>query len=272
MRKIFLLLCVVLCGCPIPARNFHTVARSKEKLTYNLVIKNDSSVSLDYKYAPVPQRTDFDELVFVQKYMKSKESLDAKGLSTSINRPNTINIYGTVKKSCESKKLYTGIDCGAYLDYDPFIEGYPNVNVDGLPARFVIMIEGDSRCYSLVYNCKKGSENSTVVITDETIKRLQTFKEDELKFGYNGRRDYYGKSVKIQENLYCFERLDLKGNSLIDYAKISGIDHNITLYGRIYLTKDESVGFTHKGDLILYSDNEDKLFYIKDDASVNSID
>ena len=272
MKKLLLLLSVALSACPIPNRNFHSVARSKEKLAYNILIQNDSSVSLEYKYAPVPQRTDYNELDVVKKYRNIEKNLEVMGLYPSINGPNTINIYGSVKKGCVSKKLYTGIDCGAYLDYDPFIFGYPNVNVDGLPARFVIMIEGDTRCYSLVYNCEKTSEATTVVITDEIINKLKSFNDDEFKRGYNGGRDYYGKSVKIQDRLYCFGRIDLKGNSLTQYTKIPGIDYNVIFYGRIYLTKDESVGFTNKGELILYNDNEEKFYYVKDDASVNPIE
>lgn len=279
MKKIFCLFTLgifFLTACPGPfvPTNKHSIARIKEKYTCNLQIDNRSSYNLQYKYAPVPTRKDFNDLQFVKRYRnKIENDVIAMGFDSNITFPNPINIWGTISKVAVSKSLFTGIDSG----FSFLLFNYPNVNVDGLPARFVLMVEGDSRFYSLVYNCEKKNETSTVVITDETIKRLKAFKEDEFKVGYNGRRDSYGKSVEIQDRLYCFERVDLKKSSLIDYMVYPGYDSTRVFYDRVILTfyfdYAESPEMPKNNKvLILYNDNEDKFYYIKDDASVNPVE
>ena len=285
MKKLvvlFLFVVAVFTSCPgvYCPKNVHSVARIKEKYTCNIQIENRSSCNLEYKYAPVPTRTDFNELLFIKEYNDSvKKILNEANLyevtyDQLIFDPLFINVYGTLSKETKSKNLYTGIDCGVPLV--PYLLGYPNINVDGLPARFVLMIEGDSRAYSLVCNCEKKNETSTVVITDDTIKRLQTFKDDEFKRGYNGRRDFYGKSVEIEDRLYCFERIDIKKNSLNDYSKIPETDFSGILYARVFLTRFFSKKYPELPEadevLILYNDNEEKFYYVKDDASVNLIE
>ena len=271
MKKLLpFLLLVFITSCPI-LDNRYSVARIKERYACNIQIENRSSYNLEYKYAPVPMRMDYNDLSFVKEYNSSINEFLKKANSKS--HLKYINIFGTLSKDSTSKNLYTGIDCGVHSVV--YIVGYPNVNVDGLPARFVLMIEGDSRAYSLVYNCEKKNETSTVVITDDTIKRLQTFKDDEFKRGYNGRRDYYGKSVAIEDRLYCFERIDIKKNSLNDYSKIPETDFSGILYARVFLTRFFSKKYPELPEadevLILYNDNEEKFYYVKDDASVNLI-
>ena len=139
------------------------------------------------------------------------------------------------------------------------------------------MIDGDTRCYSLVYDCEAKNETSTVVITDETIMRLQSFKDSEFEKGYNGKREWYGASVKIEDRLYCFKRVEIKKSSLKDYSAIDGVDGNLVLYGRInlsyffdYTKYPECLPNTEV--IIHYDDDQDKFYYIKDDASVNPVD
>ena len=216
MKKLLpFLLSVFITSCPI-LYNMYSVARIKERYTCNIQIENRSSYNLEYKYAPVPMRMDYNDLSFVKEYNSSIYEFLKKANSKS--HLEYINIFGTLSKDSTSKNLYTGIDCGVHSVV--YIVGYPNVNVDGLPARFVLMIEGDSRAYSLVYNCEKKNETSTVVITDDTIKRLQTFKEDEFECSYNGKREWYGESVKIQDKLYCFEKYDTGKFSLLNHTYI----------------------------------------------------
>ena len=296
MKKLvvlFLFVVAVFTSCPgvVVPKNVHSVARIKEKYTCNIQIENRSSYNLEYKYAPVPTRTDFNELIFIKEYNDSvKKILNETNLDAATYniynlpvKPLFINVYGTLSKETKSKNLYTGIDCGVPDSINPIKLSYSNINVDGLPARFVLMIEGDSRVYSLVYNCEKKNETSTVVITDDTIKRLQTFKDDEFKRGYNGRRDFYGKSVEIGDRFYCFERIDIKKNSLKEYLKdyreISEMNFGGILYARVFLAcwferryPGLPIVIDDKKVLILYHDNEEKFYYVKGDASVNPIE
>lgn len=277
MKKlvITLLFTTFLLSCHIP-KNAHSIARIKEKYPYNLELTNQSALELQYRYAIVPYRKDLESLEVWKKAEETEKKIYGLGFVASILDDATFNIFGKLKNS-EADIMYTGIDCGAYYNLNPVLTltDYPNVNVDGLPARFVLAIDGDTNWYSLVYDCEKGEETNKVIITDEIIQRLRDIKQDDFIVGYNGKRQFYGKSVKIDERLYCFGKLDTKKNSLIDYSEIEGVQ-KYTFYGRIplyyFFDYDKYPEYPQKKSvLILYNSNEDKFYYVKDDASVNPI-
>ena len=271
-----LLLTTSFLSCRIP-KNWHSIARIKEKYPYNLELNNQSSFELQYRYAIVPYRKDLESLEIRRKILEVEKKIFDLGFSATIWSDDNYNIFGKIKNS-EAAIMYTGIDCGAYMDFNPWVSlfDYPNINVDGLPARFVLVIEGDTNWYSLVYDCEKGIETNKVIITDETIKRLQGIKNDDFVLGYNGNRQFYGKSVKVDDRLYCFEKIDTKKTSLIDYSKIDGIKQP-DFYGRIplYYFSEDTLDPNYRQNiavLVFYNNNEDKFYYVKDDASVNPID
>lgn len=293
MKKIvpfFLLIMLTIMSCPvIPHQN--SIARIKERYRCNVELVNNSSVTIQYKYAPVLQRMDLKSLPFYNDFVAAKDKLDKLDFDY-IGMSYGFNIAGELAKGMQST-LYTGIDCGIH-EFRPLLSGYPNANVDGLPARFAIMIEGDTRIYVLVHNCKKINKTSTVIITDETINRLKTFKDDEYAIDYNGKRESYGESVKIQDRLYCFERYDLKKNSLFDYNPIgegdeivygiAGVGENTEIlvgerkalfYGRVLTSVSNSDGYNKLKDrsevlalnnknnyVLLLNDNSKRYFYI----------
>ena len=291
MKKLvvlFLFVVAVFTSCPgvVVPKNAHSVARIKERYTCNIQIENKSQYKLEYKYASVPTREDFKTIGYIKKYDNeiSKKLTELDFFTWKASLMPYVNVYGYIAPNNTSNILYTGIDCGHYaIVRAPSIDNfsYPNRNVDGLPTRFVLMIDGDSNCYSLVYDCKKEIEVNKIVITDDTIKRLQTFKDDEFECSYNGKREWYGESVKIQDKLYCFEKYDTGKLSLFDHTyieknKYSSNDSENFMYGRIwfYHNAPNNVIYPTYANLVmvLYNDNEEKFYYVKDDASVNLIE
>ena len=179
--------------------------------------------------------------------------------------------------------MYTGIDGGVFSLESPSLASKPNSNLDGLPARFILMVDGDTICYSLVCDCEEKDQTTSVTITDETIKRLKTFKDEEFEIGYNGKREWYGKSVKIQEGLYCFGRYDYKRSALNDYTDIDGFGRDFSevdryensFYGRIpYLFPCVTPPENHmynKELILFYNDNDEKFYGVKQGGIVAEV-
>ena len=282
MKKFLLLICVlVFIFASCIGKNRHSIARIKEKYACNIDIVNNSSYKLHYKYAPVPERNDYDNLPFTSNIALTIAKLEKLDFVVNSRLPHYFNVYGTVA-SKEEKRLYSGIDAGPCSFIEPM--DWANSNLDGLPSRFVIVIDGETTCYSLVADCAEKNSNTTVEITNETIERLKTFKDEEFEIGYNGKREWYGKSVKIQNGLYCFSRYDFKKNPLVDYSYIEGMTKLLTneellhqaLYARIPCHYD-STGLYIRIErenyvIIFYNDDDQKFYYVKSDASVNPVD
>ena len=282
MKKIFYLIILAVfffTSCPgvyTPVHK-HSVARIKEKYDCAITLINASSKAIQFKYAPVPYQKNIEtNLPFYSEYVNNigdklaALSLKGGGSPAFDTGCYYLNVFGSLNKN-DSAVLYTGIDGGTYAP-DNIMEIYPNSNVDGLPARFVLMIDGDTTCYSLVYNCKSHKDNSEnqVVITDDTIAALSKISEDDFDCGYNWRRRWYGKSVTVQDRLYCFEKVDLKKNSLVDYTYSEDLEFTVwfsypgmhftnAMYGRIYF-------FTGLGEpsevLVYYNENNKKFYYV----------
>lgn len=275
---------MIFTACPglIIPKNRHSIARIKEKYACNIELVNNSSYKLHYKYAPVPTRKDFDELPFVANIKSVIGKIGQLGFSVDENSAYYFNVYGLIA-SKEQKRLYTGVDAGPYA-YSGFTESGSNSNLDGLPARFVIAIDGENNCYSLVVNCADKNSTTTVEITNAIIERLKSFSNKEFSATYNGRREWYGKSVKIQDDLYCFSRHDFGKNLLVDYSYKEGISEALVyeyadddaLYGRIPCYYDAASNRfwpdKEKEVLLVFNDTEEKFYYVKTDASVNLVE
>ena len=270
---------MIFTACPgvrVP-KHKHSIARIKERYENNITIENRSSKSISYKYAFPLTRDELSKIPFHKGYIEARNFLTDNNLFINDDKPNHFNIFGTLSAN-SSKTLYCGIDGGTYGIRHAMLWGYPNSNVDGLPARFVLMIDGDTNCYSLVYDCEEKNQTSSVVITDETINRLKTFKDDEFEIGYNGRRAWYGESVKIQDRLYCFEKMDIQKNSLIDYTYDASSNKDQMFYEKVVTSyhffnndlPDDSP--LKKYVLLLYNEDDQKFYYIKTDASVNLVE
>lgn len=283
---LFVLLSVTLTACPIimPV-NKYSIARKKEKLNCNIELINKSSSAIQFKYAPVPYREEIEKNIpFYSDYCTSVTNqlveLGYRGGFSKyyIGVPYFLNVYGSLVAD-GSAVLYTGVDGGTYIEHPS--NKYPNVNVDGLPARFVLMIDGDTTCYSLVYDCPSSSGTHELILTDEIINRLKAIKEGDFVIGYNGRREWYGPSVKIQERLYCFEQVDIKKSSLIDYTKsdcefktFPNYLQREGMYGKIYFQTGNVEAESSDLVLVYYNNNEQKFYYVteEDNPSVNPIE
>ena len=261
----------------------HSIARIKEKYACNVEIVNNSSSMLQYRYAPLKTRKDYESLHYIPNLNKVMEKIKTDGLYFFYEDAYSFNVFGTID-SKKSALLCTGIDGGVFSLVNYSLMSKPNSNLDGLPARFILMVDGDTTCYSLVCDCEAKDKTTPVSITDETIKRLKTFKDEEFEIGYNGKREWYGKSVKIQDGLYCFSRYDFKKNPLVDYSYIEGMTKLLTneellhqaLYARIPCHYD-STGLYIRIErenyvIIFYNDDDQKFYYVKGDASVNLIE
>ena len=275
----FLFLTVVLISCPVPSPvNKHSIARIKEKSNCNIELVNQSSYTVQFKYAPVPYRKDIEKNIpFYGDYCTAvSEKLIDMGyrggfLKYFIGEPYFLNVYGTIEPNGKVV-LYTGVDGGTYINHPS--NQYPNVNVDGLPSRFVLMIDGETICYSLVYDCPKSSGTHELVLTDTIINRLKTFNDNEFALGYNGKREWYGESIKIHDRLYCFERLDIKKSSLIDYKKVEydfKIPFNFLrsqgMYGKIYFYTNVDDSDSSKEVLVYYNNDEQKFYYVSEEVN-----
>ena len=268
----------ILTGCI--GKNRHSIARIKEKYACNIDIVNNSSYKLHYKYAPVPERNDYENLPFTSNIALTIAKLEKLDFVVNSRLPHYFNVYGTVA-SKEEKRLYSGIDAGPCSFIEPM--DWANSNLDGLPSRFVIVIDGETTCYSLVADCTEKNSNTTVEITNETINRLKTFKDEEFEIGYNGKREWYGESVKIQEGLYCFGRYDYKRSALNDYTDIDGFGRDFSeedsyensFYGRIpylfpFVTPPENHMY-NKELILFYNDNDSKFYSVKQGGIVKEI-
>ena len=258
MKKFILLsiIAIFLSSCDVPYPgwkpvNWHSPSFLKLQYCNNIDITNNSSYDIQYRYAPT-LRKDYHTLECTS-YVREEKI----GLSTFLN------VFGTLKKG-DSRILFTGIDGGAYtIEYIHSTGRFPNFNVDGLPARFVIMID-DSICYSLAYDCKFKNRDSKLVIDDQLVQKLKAIKPEDYVEGYNSKRYWYGKSVKVADRLYCFEQYDSGKSSMRDYTYIEGkkirkyVDFEYDqegLYGKIYF-----YNFNPRKSLFFY-DDDDKKFY-----------
>ena len=272
----------ILFSCPVP-KNRHSIARIKERYACNVEIVNNSSSTLQYRYAPLKTRKDYESLPYIPNLNKVMEKIEADdSLFFGYDTAFSFNVFGTID-SKKSVVLYTGIDCGtqSLISISPM--SMPNSNVDGLPARFILMVDGDTICYSLVCDCEEKDQTTSVTITDETINRLKTFKDEEFEIGYNGKREWYGESVKIQEGLYCFGRYDYKRGALNDYTTIDGFgrdfgeadSYNNSFYGRIpylfpFITPPENHMY-NKELILFYNDNDEKFYSVKQGGIVAEV-
>ena len=279
---LFLSSLAVLFSCPVP-KNRHSIARIKEKYACNVEIVNNFSSTLQYRYAPIRTRKDYESLPYIPNLKKVREKIEADGLYFGYESVYSFNVFGTIDGK-KSATLYTGIDGGLWSLVSASPMSKPNSNLDSLPARFILMVDGDTTCYSLVCDCEAKDKTTPVSITDETIKRLKTFKDEEFEIGYNGKREWYGESVKIQEGLYCFGRYDYKRSALNDYTTIDGVCRDFSavdrydksFYGRIpylfpYIIPADNHMY-NKALILFYNDNDGKFYGVKADASVHVID
>lgn len=252
MKKFLLLiLSAFFYSCEV---NYASPSLLKLKYCNNINLTNSSSYEIQYKYAP-GYRKDVMELDCMQGFI---------GKMSAVSIP--INVAGHLKPG-EKRLLYTGVDTGAfYSGYIVFgFQKIPNFNVEGLPSRFVIMID-DSIVYSLVYDCKYKNEEVDLVIDDQLINRLKAIKPENYQEGYNYKRDCFGKSVKVGDRLYCFEQYDSGKSSLWDYTyiekhKIENLfAHKIEgLYGRIWFYN--FIDFSHL-TLYFYDDDNGKSYVV----------
>ena len=258
MKKIILsfLITLLLSSCPTPDGrriNWHTPALIKSQYCNNIEVTNNSSYEIQYKYAP-SYRKDRPTLLYsicIQSKRLPEGEIDSH-----------VNILGTLKKG-DSRILYTGVDGGDFTyDYLQEHGRTPNFNVDGLPGRFVIMID-DSICYSLAYNYKLKNKDATLVIDDQIVQKLKAIKPEDYVEGYNSKRYWYGKSVKVADRLYCFEQYDSGKSSMRDYSYIEGKEireyvdfkYNLEgLYGKVYF-------YNFKDRNLFFYDDDDKKFY-----------
>ena len=260
----------------------HSIARIKEKYACNVEIVNNSSSMLQYRYAPLKTRKDYESLPYIPNLNKVMEKIKTDGLYFFYEDAYSFNVFGTID-SKKSALLHTGIDGGVFSLENPSLMSKPNSNLDGLPARFIFMVDGDTTCYSLVCDCEEKDQTTSVTITDETINRLKTFKDEEFEIGYNGKREWYGKSVKIQEGLYCFGRYDYKRSALNDYTDIDEFGRNFgevdrydkSFYGRIpylfpFITPPENHMY-NKELILFYNDNDSKFYSVKQGGIVKEI-
>ena len=262
----------------------HSIARIKEKYACNVEIVNNSFSTLQYRYAPLKTRKDYESLPYIPNLNRVMEKIEADGLFFSYwdGDAYSFNVFGTID-SKKSALLYTGIDGGVFSLVNYSLMSKPNSNLDGLPARFILMVNGDTLCYSLVCDCEEKDQTTSVSITDETIKRLKTFKDEEFEIGYNGKREWYGKSVKIQDGLYCFGRYDYKRSALNDYTDIDEFGRNFekvdrynkSFYGRIPYLFPHPVPTDHrnyhKSIILFYNDNDKKFYSVKQGGIVEEI-
>lgn len=287
MKKFLPLIIIVLsffsfASCQLVLRdtNAHGPARKKEKYDYSLEIVNNSSSKIEYKYEPVITQEGYNSIPYI-KIFNSKVYNKIKEMGYRVFVDNTVhvlNVFGTIAKGSKSI-LYTGIDCGTDDVIKVQMMGHSNWNVDGLPARFVLMIEEDSNYYSLVFDCSanKNSQPVKVIINDEIIEKLKAIKESDFVKGYNGRRRWYGKSVKVQDNLYCFEKFDSGKYSLLDYSRDEeNIYSGLYMYDRIHFYYlegyPENPEYSRgKNLLLLYNEDVQKFFYIHNDPTLHEI-
>ena len=261
MKKIIFTLTVIIfflaCEVPYPGWkpvNKYTPSFLKLQYCNNINITNDSSYDIQYRYAPT-LRKDYHTLECTRSVREQK----------IMPLFSFLNVVGTLKKG-DSRVLYTGIDGGAYTnEYIHSIGAFPNFNVDGLPARFVVMID-DSICYSLVYDCKFKNRDSELVIDDQLVQKLKAIKPEAYVEGYNSKRHWYGKSVKVADRLYCFEQYDSGKNSMRDYSYIEGkeikkyvgFDYDQEgLYGKIHFYNFVDVPYAP----LYFFDDDDKKCY-----------
>ena len=281
---LFILAAFIFTACPgvYLTVHRHSIARIKEKYACNVEIINNSSFTLQYRYAPLKTRKDYDSLPYIPNLNKVMEKIEADGLYFFYEDAYSFNVFGTID-SKKSALLYTGIDGGVFSLENPSLMSKPNSNLDGLPARFILMVNGDTICYSLVCDCEEKDQTTSVTITDETINRLKTFKDEEFEIGYNGKREWYGESVKIQEGLYCFGRYDYKRSALNDYTDIDGFGRDFSeedsyensFYGRIpylfpFVTPPENHMY-NKELILFYNDNDSKFYSVKQGGIVEEI-
>ena len=261
MKKIIFpfIVIILLVSCPTPYSkpiNWYAPSRIKSSYCNNIDITNNSSYEIEYKYVP--------------SLRKDRHTLEYANCIREKNLPegeisSHVNIFGTLKKG-DTRTLYTGVDGGDFtLEYLRQYGSFPNFNVDGLPGRFVIMID-DSICYSLVYDYKLKNKDATLVIDDQLVQKLKSIKDEDYVEGYNSKRYWYGKSVKVADRLYCFEQYDSGKNSMRDYSYIEGkeikkyvgFDYDQEgLYGKIHFYNFVDVPYAP----LYFFDDDDKKCY-----------